>query len=210
MKKITLALSFIFLFAIAAFGQEDIQAATYENPILLDEPNKVEQLAEPYENICMQLSNGKDDVLKILRAAVLPKLDRPEAEVLQSIGEAAAGQYVGDPKLGMAKFCMNCLDGEATVERQAQIVAAFAKGYKGCGVVIISRAGCDKEPATKAQLYSGAQAWFIPFTTGTNLKFNIFGKTGETARVWKISADNAVCKQWQGGFWEREITLKGK
>lgn len=210
MKKNIFAVLLICALSLPAFAAEEVQTAIYRHPMLSEQQEKNSELPQPYDAICQQLSNGKDDVLAALRKETAPYAERTELEVLERIGAAASGMYSGDPILGIAKFCLNCLDSFETLEEQAKAVAAFVKGYKSCGVAIISFDGCDKEPVTKADISTGKFAWFVPFKKGDSLKINIFGKTGETVKFWKILDTKPVFKEWQGGFWEREITVNGK
>ncbi len=210
MKKIIFAVLIICALSLPAFAAEEVQTAIYQHPTLSEQQEKNPELPQPYDAICQQLSNGKDDVLATLREETAPYVTRSEFEILERIGSVAATLYAGDPILGITKFCLNCLDSMETLEAQARMAAAFVKGYKNCGVVIISFAGCDKEPVTKAGISAGKFAWFVPFNKGSHFKINIFGKTGETVKLWKIFDNKPVCKEWQGGFWEREITVNGK
>ncbi len=211
MKKLIILLAFTLVFAPAAFAAEiteTAQTAAYTPTLLLDEPNKVEELPQPYEEICRQLSNGKEELLKTLRAETAMHIQGTEYEILESIGRAAAVHYAGDLSLGIKKFCTGCLDSFETVEGQVRALAAFVKGYKGYGAAVIT--GCEGEPVTGAQLCAGKSAWFIPFAEGSTFKVTLLGKEGETAKIWKILRDKPVYKEWKGGFWEREITVSGK
>ena len=212
MKKNIFAVLLICALSLPVFAAEEVQTAVYGHSALpeAEQQKKSPELPQPYDEICRQLSNGKDDLLAALRRETAPYAERTELEVLERIGAAASGMYSGDPLLGAAKFCRTCLDGCETVEAQAKAVSAFIRGYKSCGVAIISFAGCDKEPVTKADISTGKFAWFVPFKKGGSVQINIFGKTGETVKFWKILDGKSAFKEWQGGFWEREITINGK
>lgn len=202
LKKILLAFAIAIFTAIPAFAQP--QAV-----VLLQEPNQIDQLPQPYENICLALSNGKQDVLKNISFAVAESLTLPEPKILEQLGAAAAKQYGGDPVLGMAKFC-GCLDEYTTLEAQVKAAAAFAKGYKSAGVVIVPIDAVEDAPQTKLEILTGKSAYFIPFANGTNFTLSLLGKKGQTAKIWKILGDKPVSKEWEGGFWEREILVRGK
>jgi len=187
----------------------NITDAAGTESIILNESSLVEILPQPYEDICVELSNNKEWLMNQLSNVVAAKIQEPEPKILESLGAAADKQYVGSPLLGMSKFCKK-LDLWETFDRQLKAAAAFAKGYKSCGVVIIPIDCIEGEPNTKLEMTKGNFAWFIPFRSGTNATVTILGKKGVTAKVWKIVRDKPVSKEWQGGFWEREITIQGK
>jgi len=194
--------------AVILNGQNQAESNNDAAPVVSGEP-QINVLPQPYEAICAQLSNGKDAVLQNLSIAVLEKVNEPAPKILENLGAAASKQYAGDPLLGMTKFC-GSLDWCETLEAQLKAVAAFAKGYKTSGVVVIPLNCTEGDPQTKLEMQKGKFAWFIPFRSGTNFTVTLLGKKDTTAKIWKILGDKPVSKEWQGGFWEREIRIEGK
>jgi len=223
MKKFAVALLIFMVIASVASAQtisgtpESVSVSGHSNTtdaagtekIIVNEPSLVETLPQPYENICMELSNGKEWILKELSIAVAEKLKEPEPKILENLGAVADRQYAGNPLLGMSKFC-KMLDCWESIDEQVKAAAAFAKGYKSCGVAVIPTDCIEGEPQTKAEMIMGKLAWFIPFRRGTNATVTILGKKECVAKVWKILGDSPVSKEWPGGFWEREIQIQGK
>lgn len=202
MKKIAIAILVILVAVLP------VSAAVQSEQNIVGE-TKIHTLSEPYETVCVQLSNGKEALLEKLSVAVLEKINEPSQKIFENIGVAANAMYAGDPVLGMTKFC-GTLDWCNTFDEQLKVMAAFAKGYKNCGVVVIPFNCTEGEPKTDVEMLKGKFAWLIPFRSGTNFKVTLLGKKDTTAKIWKILGAKPVCKEWQGGFWEREILVHGK
>lgn len=195
--------------SVSVSGHSNTTDAAGTEKIIVNEPSLIETLPQPYENICIELSNNKEWLLNELSKVIAAKIEEPQEKILEGLGAAADKQYAGNPLLGMSKFCKT-LDLWETLEGQVKAAAAFVKGYKSCGVVIIPADCIEAEPKTKLEMTKGNLAWFIPFRSGTAATVTILGKKEVTAKVWKILRDKPVSKEWPGGFWEREITIQGK
>lgn len=212
MKKFIISFMFIFLFVSAAFAADAPAEPIYvpaEQGKVPAEQKITEELPQPYETICRQLSNGKEDVMRIMHTTAAEHINEPAFRILEALGAAAASHYAGNPELGVTNFCSG-LDVYNTLEEQAVALSAFIRGYNTYGAVIISCRGNDKEPVTRANIIAGKWAWFIPVKIGTSVKFNLYGKSDETVKVWKVLPQRTICKEWKGGFWEREITATAK
>ena len=205
MKKFVFILIIVLALTPAAYAAETAGvSAAQEVPAVQEAP------ADIYTKICQQLSNGKPEIQNTLNATVVGYKSQPDSNILQALGAKSAELYAGDIRLGMVNFCDKCLGNYDTIEKQAKALAAFVRGYKVYGAVLLSFSGCESAPVTKEKIYKGTHAWAIPFPTGKDFKLNILGKPGGTARLWKFIPEKAAYKEWQGGNWEREITVLGK
>ena len=90
MKKIIFAVLIICALSLPAFAAEEVQTAIYQHPTLSEQQEKNPELPQPYDAICQQLSNGKDDVLATLREETAPYVTHSEFEILERIGSVAA------------------------------------------------------------------------------------------------------------------------
>lgn len=150
---------------------------------------------------------------------------RGAAELL---GAETASEF-GASMAKLGRLCSKVIFRSEVTKEQTEFLRSFLKGYGKFGVFVISDSGVEKFTASgktlgdmwtsvdseastvagSARIYKGKNASFIPFSEGEIFKVDMLGKKNGTASVWKILPAGINNKTWEGGHWERELTVRG-
>lgn len=173
-------------------------------------------------------NSQRADEVKIAAGKLLGE-GRENAALFQ-LGAAAGSAAGKTPSSYLGNYCRTILPTAGGLEAQTKFLSGFIKGYAKVGVTVISREGIEKftaygsrrrghplrtvpegkVPSDKLEkIYVGAEAIFIPIAKTDVLKIDLFGKEGGSAKIWKILPNGTNSKSWQGGKWEREVTVRG-
>jgi hypothetical protein len=191
----------------------------------------VQKLPEVYEHLFTMYGKADEQTLITLRERIAKLLaeGKDSAAAAAAGAESAAESNSLDPYVYIGMVCSKFINGMDTVEQQAKFLSGFISGFRKGGVAVVPYEGIAKfsvygndgktrwtaadstGPAGDRQrIFRGKHAYFVPFNIGETFKINIYGKDGTTAKLWKVMPDGAKFKSWQGGKWEREITVNGK
>lgn len=129
----------------------------------------------------------------------------------------------------LGNFCLTALPKAGDPAAQADFMTGFMRGYNKCGLLMVtteavktfSAYAADRGdpwsfvPAQAAsaapgeRLFRGKRVVFIPFAFGAKFKIDIVSHNGGAVTVWKILPTGVNSKSWQGGNWEKEISVRG-
>ena len=129
----------------------------------------------------------------------------------------------------LGSFCLKTLPAAGDREAQAEFLTGLMRGYSRCGVLMFTtdavkafavyppsrgsawKAGPDgaARAAEGERVYKGDAVVFIPFPYGTRFTVDLTAKNGANVKMWKILPGSSVVRNWQGGVWEKEITVVG-
>ncbi len=129
----------------------------------------------------------------------------------------------------LGSFCLKTLPAAGGTEAQAEFLTGFMRGYSKCGVLMFTTDAVksftayppSRSPVWKTvpagasaassdeRIYKGSGVVFIPFAYGTKFMVDIVAKPGADVKMWKMLPGSVVVRNWQGGVWEKEVTVIG-
>ena len=130
----------------------------------------------------------------------------------------------------LGSYCAAVLPKTGTIDEQAEFLAQLLYGYGKAGVLLVTLDGISrarvydrktgeqwkKVPAggvptdEKTERVFGARGYIaVPFTVGEIFKVDLTGKDGGFTKVCKVMPGGVNAKGWQGGKWDRELTIRG-
>lgn len=129
----------------------------------------------------------------------------------------------------LGSFCLNKLPAAGGTDAQAEFLTGFMRGYSRCGVLMFTTDAVksfsayppSRNPVWKSvpagasgasadeRIYKGSGVVFIPFPYGTKFMVDIVAKPGADVKMWKMLPGTVVVRNWQGGVWEKEVTVIG-
>lgn len=129
----------------------------------------------------------------------------------------------------LGTFCLKTLPAAGGTEAQAEFLTGFMRGYSKCGVLMFTTDAVksftayppSRSPVWKTvpagasaassdeRIYKGSGVVFIPFAYGTKFMVDIMAKPGADVKMWKMLPGSVVVRNWQGGVWEKEVTVIG-
>ena len=130
----------------------------------------------------------------------------------------------------LGSYCAAVLPKTGTIDEQAEFLAQLLYGYGKAGVLLVTLDGISgarvydrktgdqwkKVPAggvptdEKTERVFGARGYIaVPFTVGEIFKVDLTGKEGGFTKVCKVMHGGVNSKGWQGGKWDRELTIRG-
>lgn len=129
----------------------------------------------------------------------------------------------------LGNFCLTALPTAGDADAQLAFISGFMRGYSKCGVLVFTTAAVKRytvyplkmgEPwssvppnaasaAPGQRVYVGKGLVFVPFAYGSKFKVDIVSKAGADVRMWKVMPEGVNEKNWQGGNWEKEISVRG-
>lgn len=148
----------------------------------------------------------------------------------RAVGAAFAAQ-LGPEYKNIGRFCSAFFAELSGVspEDEAEFLSGFVSGFGSGGVLLVSNEGVERlevyghrrgekwKPAPTdgshgeplQRIYTLEQGWAVVFPEGSIFKADLLGRSGGTAVAIKVTAAGYNIKSWDGGNWEREITVRG-
>jgi hypothetical protein len=192
--------------------------------------SSVTPLPDIYRVSVMMLNQGKKDVIKELETMISTLLSEGKEYEAASVLGTYFGKAHKNSVQYLGSYCREALPLiKGGLQKEVSFLTGFVNGYGKSGVLVISNDGVEKLrvfgrrlgsqwktvpdgefPKNKLErIYNGRKAVFIPFSIGEIFKVDISGASKGVVRIWKILPDGSNIKSWQGGPWEREITVRG-
>ena len=129
----------------------------------------------------------------------------------------------------LGSFCLKTLPAAGGADAQAEFLTGLMRGYSKCGVLMFTTDAVKsftafppaRSPLWKTvpadasgaaadeRIYKGSGVVFIPFSYGTKFIVDIMAQPGADVKMWKMLPGSVVVRNWQGGVWEKEITVIG-
>lgn len=202
----------------------------YEKSKVDPNTTSLSRLPEVYKASISKLNQSEQD--KIANIALLIEKfleDGKEYDASRLIG-SALGRERKNSLSYLGWYCTHVLQYlDVGLDETVKFLGGFVSGYGKTGVLILNDEGINtikvfgrkrgtqwkivpegSVPTDKFErIYKGQAAMFIPFSVGEIFTIDVYGAANGTVKMWKIHPGGINVKSWQGGLWEREVTVRG-
>jgi hypothetical protein len=187
------------------------------------------ELPAPFKVSIEVLKSISESKAEEVRYAVLPMLQSGRRNGAAEVVGAAFSELKKGSYHFIGRLALKLSAAGLSREEISGFMIGFVAGYKSGGILFISREGVESfdvyglkrgekwSPASKDganssdfdRVFELPCCWAVVFPTDEIFKVDLFGAEGGEAAMNKITPKGYNRKSWDGGAWEREITVRG-
>ena len=188
---------------------------------------RVFELPEVYKEALSFVKNGREELKTELEQLLA---EGKEKEAARKLGASFGREHGGEASY-LGFFCLKFLPRvDKSLDAQAKFMAQFLRGYGEAGVLLFSTGALsgfnvyDKDGSgpwengqaeavlnrqKTGRVFKKNGIVVIPFAKGEIFRVNMLGREGGETKMCKILPGGVNVKSWNGGKWEREISVRG-